>query len=140
MPKRILIIGILFCLAGASAIWEVVSDLFRSHVNFNFAVFLLPVGIGILKGKRSSQWWGRFWIILGYISCGLLAGASLLWPGNVTADQFGRAIQGREAVPYVIGVAVLFAILLVIIHRLLFSDTSQVYFNRKSKPVEIANT
>ena len=139
MPKRILIIGILFCLGGALAILEVVSDLFRSHVNLNFAVLLLPVGIGILKGKKSSQWWGRFWIILGYIACGLLAGASIIWPENVTANGLGREIRGSEAVPFVLLGAFLFTIIFIVLHKLLYSQTSKAYFEGKSEPTGIVN-
>jgi len=133
MPKRIFIIGILFCLGGVLAIWEVVSDLFRSHINLNFAVLLLPVGIGILKGKKSSQWWGRFWIILGYIGCGLLVGSSLVWPENVTANGFGREIKGSEAVPYVLAGTVIIAATFIVLHKLLYSETAINYFTVRHK-------
>lgn len=133
MPKRILIIGLLFCLGGVLAIWEVASDLFRSHINVNFAVLLLPVGIGILKGKKSSQWWGRFWIILGYIGCVLLVMASLLFSSNVSADFFGKEIKGVQAVPFAIVGAMLFTALFMTMHRLLYSEVSQAYFTRMSE-------
>ena len=45
MPIRILIIGLLSCLAGVLAIWEVIADLMQDHLNLNFAVFLLPVAV-----------------------------------------------------------------------------------------------
>ena len=139
MPKRILIIGILFCLGGLLAIWEVASDLFRSHINLNFAVLMLPVGIGILKGKKSSQWWARFWIILGYIGCGLLVLASLAFPENVSADFMGNEIKGTQAVPYTIAGAILFTALFVYMHRLLYSEIAQAYFNQKSEPDAVSN-
>ena len=139
MPKRILIIGILFCSGGAFAIWEVVSDLFRSHINLNFAVLMLPVGVGIMKGKKSSQWWGRFWIILGYLGCIIVVGASLISPQNVTATGFGEEINGTEAVPYVLIGALIFAILFVTIHRLLYSDIAHAYFCRESEPDDADN-
>ena len=79
---------ILFCLAGMLAIWEVISDLVHSHLNLNFAVFLLPVGIGLLRGKPRSQWWARFWFILGYILCALLVVMVLVSPGNLACHPF----------------------------------------------------
>lgn len=133
MPKRILIIGILFCLGGILAISEVLAALLQSHFNINFAVLMLPIGIGILKGKKSSQWWARFWIILGYIVCILLMGASIAFPENLTANGFGRHIEGSEAIPYVLSGTALFATMIWIVHRALYSNVAQAYFDRKSE-------
>jgi len=133
MPKRIIIIGILFCLGGFLAIWEVLSDLFRSHINLNFAVFMLPVGIGLLRGKPRSQWWARFWIILGYILCALLVMIVILSPGNAHASWLGREIRGSGAIPYVLLVSALLAVALIAMHKLLYSEKAKVYFNRTSE-------
>lgn len=129
MPKRILIIGLMFCIGGGLAIWEVVSDLLRSHLNFNFAVLLLPVGIGLLRGRSTSRWWARFWIVLGYFGCALLIVAAIVSPGNVNASWFDRKISGAEAVPYVIVGSVLFGLLLCFVHRLLYSPKASAFFN-----------
>ena len=131
MPKRILIIGLAFCLGGGLAIWDVLSDLFRSHFNLNFAVLLLPVGIGLLRGKSSSRWWARFWIILGYIGCAILIGAAIFAPSNVNASWFDRELSGSEAVPYVIGGSIFFALLFYLIHRLLYSPKADEHFNQQ---------
>lgn len=63
MPKRVLIIGLLFCLSGILAIWDVLSGICQNRLSLNFAVLLLPVGIGLLRGRQRSQWWARFCII-----------------------------------------------------------------------------
>ena len=133
MPRRIIIIGILFCLGGALAICEVLSDLFQSHINLNFAVLLLPVGIGLLRGKPRSQWWARFWIILGYIVCTLLAVVVIAFPRNAHASWFGREIRGSEAVPYALLVSALFAGFLIVLHKLLYSEKAMAYFNHTSE-------
>ncbi len=139
MPKRILIIGLLFCLGGICAIWDVLSDLFQSRLNLNFGVLLLPVGIGLLSGKQSSQWWARFWIILGYIGCGLLVILVILSPESAHATRFDTKLQGSQAVPYVIGGALFFAVLLFILHRLLYSEKANRFFRRDSTPDTGAN-
>ena len=133
MPKRIITIGVLFCLGGALAIWEVLSDLVQSHINLNFAVLLLPVGIGLLRGKLSSQWWARFWIILGYILCALLVVLVIMSPDNANASWFGREITGSSAVPYVLVISALLAVFLVVIHKLLYSEKAIAYFNQSSE-------
>ena len=132
MPKRIIIIGILFCLGGLLAIWEVLSDLFQSHINLNFAVFLLPVGIGLLRGKPRSQWWARFWIILGYIFCVVLVVIVVVSPGNAHASWFGREIRGSSAVPCALLVSALFAAFLSVLHRLLYSKRAITYFHQST--------
>jgi hypothetical protein len=130
MPKRVLIIGLLFCLGGILAIWTVVSDLARSHINLNFAVLLLPVGIGLLRGRASSQWWARFWIILGYIFSGLLVTLAIAFPESIHTTWFKEEIRGSAAVPYVIGLSVLACVPLVILHRLLYSEKAIAFFRR----------
>ncbi len=133
MPKRILIIGLIFCFGGASAIWDVISDLSRSHINLNFAVLLLPVGVGLLRGRSRSQWWARFWIILGYIVCAVLIGAAVISPQNVSASWYDRDLRGPEAVPYVIAGSICLALLLYFVHRLLYSPRADAYFNSSSE-------
>lgn len=128
MPKRILLIGVLFCLGGLSAIWDVLSGLSESRLNLNFAVFLLPVGIGLLRGKRRSLGWARFWIILGYVLCGVLAVGAVVSPGSVHATWFGTKLQGPAAAPYVIGLALSCAGLLFAVHRLLYSEKANRFF------------
>jgi serine/threonine protein kinase len=133
MPKRIIIIGILFCLGGFSAIWDVLSDIFRSHINLNFAVFLLPVGIGLLRGKPRSQWWARFWIILGYILCALSVVVVIVSPENAHASWFDSEIRGSAAIPYVLLMLALLAVALIAVHKLLYSEKAQIYFKRTSE-------
>jgi hypothetical protein len=118
---------------GILAIWTIVSDLVRSHINLNFAVLLLPVGIGLLRGRASSQWWARFWIILGYILVGFLVVLAILFPYAINATWRGETIRGPAAVPYVIGLSVLACVPLVIIHRLLYSEKAIAFFRRSSE-------
>jgi hypothetical protein len=128
MPKRVLVIGMLFCVGGILAIWDVVASLLNGDINLNFGVLLLPVGIGLLRGRPSSQWWARFWIILGYIGCGLLVAAVIVWPEAAYATWFDSQLRGPAAVPYVVGMAMLSAVLLVVMHKLLYSEKANEFF------------
>ena len=132
MPKRIFIIGVLFCLSGVLAIWDVLADILQSHINLNFAVFLLPVGIGLLRGSLRSQWWARFWIILGYILCVVLVEMVIVSPGSSHVIWFGREIRGSSAVPYDLLFITLNAALLYVLHRLLYSEKAIAYFSQTS--------
>ena len=133
MPKRILIIGLVFCLGGCVAIWEVVSDLLQSHINLNFSVLLLPVGIGLIRGRSRSRWWARFWLILGYVGCALLIGVALISPENVSATWFGHEFSGSEAIPYAIAGSICLTLLFYFVHRLLYSPKASAYFNPSSE-------
>jgi hypothetical protein len=128
MPKRVLAIGLLFCLAGLGAAWDVLHGLSSGKINLNFAVCLLPVGIGLLRGKARSCWWARFWIILGYISCGLLLALPLAAPHWARASLGEREVQGSAAIPFVLAFVLVFAVLLYAVHRLLYSGKAQAYF------------
>lgn len=131
MPKRILLIGLLFCLGGVGAIWVILADLFASRINVNFAVLLFPVGGGLLRGKRSSQWWAGFWIILGYIICALLLVIALVSPDAAYVTWFQREIRGPEAVPSVVAIGILFLLLFAALHMLLYSEKASSYFEQK---------
>ena len=130
MPKRILVIGTLFCLGGVLAIWDVIADVFQARINLNFSVCLLPVGMGLLKGKPSSQKWARFWVILGYIFCVFMTSFVIVSPESASVTWAAQEIRGTEALPYAFSVIALLAISLVVIHKLLYSEKALAYFNR----------
>lgn len=130
MPKRLIAIGILFVACGLFAIWGVIAGLAHNKISLNFAVLMLPVGIGLLRGKRSSQWWAGVWIILGYCMMGLLVLFTFVMPQNVSATWFGNRIRGPSAIPYVFFVAIVCTVVLNVVHRLLYSEKSNAYFNR----------
>ena len=99
MPKRILIIGLLFVLTGGFAAWEIIHAAMHSRVSINFGVLLLPVGLGLLMGKRGAQWWARFFIIVGYILLGAIAVLSVTMPKLLTVDWFESSLRGSRAIP-----------------------------------------
>jgi len=131
MPKRIIAIGLLFVICGLLALYQVIEDLTRNHLNLNLAVLMLPVGIGLLCGKKWSQWCARLWIILGYCLAALLVVLALIRPENARASVFTFQVSGTDAVPYVFLLAILLTVGLVILHRLLYSERSNAYFNRR---------
>ena len=61
-PTSITVIGAIFILAGCLAAWQIVYGLFHDHLYLNFSVLLVPVGLGLLKGRSSSVGWAKFWI------------------------------------------------------------------------------
>jgi hypothetical protein len=128
MPLRILIIGASFCLAGLTAVADVFQSLSEHHLNINFGIFLLPIGIGLLRGSPSSQWWARLWIVLGYAICAIVLVFSLLWPGSVGVHLPSRSV-GEPINEAWNGVAIaLLLLLLFLTHRLLYSRKAERWF------------
>lgn len=128
MPRRILIIGILFCLCGILAIWDIIDGFLHSHIRLNLAIFMLPVGIGLLRGKKSSQNWARVWIVLGYAICGIITIVGICFPKFVNFKFFDITINGNAAVPYLLLCMLLFLTLLITLHKLLYSMKACDYF------------
>ncbi len=121
------------------AIWQVISDLLRSRITLNFAVLLLPVGIGLIRGRSRSRWWASFWIVLGYIGCALLIGVAVVSPQNVSSTWFGHEFSGSDAVPYAIVGSICLALLFYFVHRLLYSPKADAYFNPSSEQAVTPN-
>jgi hypothetical protein len=139
MPKRVIIIGLLFCLAGGSAIWNVISGFFHSELRWNFGVLMLPVGIGLLRGRQQSQWWARFWIVLGYAGCAFLGLSVFMSHQASRVTLFGNEIRGSNAVICTVLVSLGVAGILIVIHRLLYSPIACEYFKSKSEPNDAAS-
>lgn len=133
MPKRVLIIGLLFCLGGILAIWEIISALLEGRLYLNFSVFLLPVGIGLLRGRARSQWWARVWIFLGYLVCALLAVLALFMPEAAKVSWPGLELHGPAALPYLFTTVFLVAIAFHIMHRLLYSPKACEWFGTRGR-------
>ncbi len=127
-PKRVLIVAILFILCGAQAVWSIVEAALHSRLNINLGVFLLFVGMGLLRGKRSSLSWARFWIVLGYILIVVAAGLFLSHPSRLKISLWGEQVHGASVIPYALVILAGLAAALIACHRALNSPKSLAYF------------
>jgi len=81
----------LCCLVGGLAVLDTVRDIYAGQGLFvNAGVFLLPIGIGLLKCRLSSRRWATFWA--GMIVAFLVAGGVFL-----RIDMFGLNMRGADA-------------------------------------------
>ena len=134
MPGRILFLGLLFIAGGVAAIADILYALKERRISINVGVFMLPVGIGLLRGKLSSQWWARFWMILGYLLCAAAVILSVAFPRFLTLTWHDTVVlRGREVIPYMTAAAVIVALLIRLLHRLLDSEIACLYFNGKAR-------
>ena len=65
MLVQLRIVAVVFLVFGGLATYEVMVDLSRNHVNLNFAVLMLPCGIGLLRrselARKCSRPFAIFW-------------------------------------------------------------------------------
>ena len=64
ITKNTNFVGLIFIICGILAVITLIISAFHGKFNFNLAVMMLIVGIGILNKQESSRKWGRFWSIL----------------------------------------------------------------------------
>lgn len=117
-PRSITIIGVLYIVGGLLAIGDVISDLFRDHININFAVCLLFVGIGLLKLKESSRRWAIFWIVVGYMISALLFVGYFAFP-NYSVKWDRAEVHGLLRPVIGLGIPMILGLLLVWMHTIL---------------------
>ena len=139
-PLRIWFLGLLYAMGGVLAIWQVVEAGLGGTVSLNFAVFLLPVGLGLLAGKLSSLSWAKFWVGFGWAVIVLALVVAVIRPDVVHSSWNGRELTGRDALPTVFGVSAGVALILYGIWRLLKSQTTEAYVfaseNRRRQSIE----
>jgi hypothetical protein len=71
-PIGLSIVGWAFIAIGLLAAWDIIEDALNSRVNLNLTVLMIPVGIGLLRGRSSSRYWALIWIGLTALSSGLM--------------------------------------------------------------------
>ena len=138
MPKRILIIGILFCINGLFALWGIVSDFMQSGSVFGelvidtttVQVFSLVIGIGLLMGRQWSQWWARLLIVVAYIFCLTSVIIAIISPEKIYISWFGQSYAGNWKLPLFLTLTALLIIVLGCMHWLLYSQKATMYFRR----------
>lgn len=129
-PKRVLILGLLSCLLGVLAIGEMIYSLFHDRLSVNLVFFLLPTGIGLLRGKESSRRWAIFWCYFGYLFCGVLTVALIANPEKTYVNRGGQMVHGEGAIPYLIAITTGLLFGTIVTHLLLRSRTTKAYCSR----------
>jgi len=142
MPKRVLIIGILFCLVGTLTIWDIILDFikwFPNPIKFKeiylssgyLGAFLLPIGIGLLRQKPASQKWAKWLLILigclnflPYIILAITAPKD-----TYTIHFFNQAIVLDSSLVFILIAGVLPLCIIGVIFWLLHSSKTTSYLN-----------
>ena len=127
MPKRLMLVGLLFLLIGAVAAWEMIADVMNSRLTFVPWIVLLPVGMGVFGGSRNAVGWAKLFVVLGYAVCGVIVYCVVKFPELAHAGWGSERLEGSEAVPYVIVGVVVLAVVLYLLQRALWSREVSEY-------------
>ena len=90
---------------------------------------MIPVGLGLLKGRASSRGWAKFWIALFAVISGILL---LFYPflsGSYTVTIFERPLAGTERHLVAVGLPVLILLLARWMWRILTSAETAPFFD-----------
>ena len=62
-PLSLTFVGWVFIIGGLSTVWRGWTELCNHRIMLDPSVLKILVGIGLLRGKRSSVFWARLWIV-----------------------------------------------------------------------------
>lgn len=95
-PPGLTTIGWLFIIAGASAALSMVWGALHGRINLNLAVLMLPVGLGLHRGRASSITWARFWTGLGILGCSMVLLLYALVGDKMHVRLFWTELEGVD--------------------------------------------
>lgn len=107
-PRGLTLVGWLFILSGISAAVGMVVGFSLNHViGLNLAVLMLPVGLGLLRGRSSSIWWAKFWLGFGMVVCAvaLVMVIDAFNRHSLQVVWFGTKIEVKDRLGYLITLA-----------------------------------
>ena len=127
-PISITVIGAIFIIAGCLAGCGIIYDLFHSRLNFNFAVLMMPVGFGLLKGRSSSRGWAKFWIGLFSLVIGLLLVCYPFFGDSYSVTWFDQQLVGIPRRVMAVGFPIVLLLLATWMWRSISSTSTALYF------------
>lgn len=128
-PTSITIIAVLFIISGIWAGLEILYGFFNDSININFALFMAPIGFGLLKGRASSRSWAKFWVGLGILMLSIML---ILFPfmGNtLTVSWFGQPVNGSHRYLIALGLPIAFLLVNIWIWKCLTSPKNAPFFD-----------
>lgn len=92
LPLSLKIVAYLSILGGIFAVIQVISDLMESHININFGVLGIPIGIGLLKLRLGWRTCALVSTWIGLIGFPIFILLVLNYSGPVDLRIFGQNV------------------------------------------------
>ncbi len=112
LPTVLIVVAILFIIAGVSSAIDMLATLFRGGVKIDFGILNLFVGIGLLKLSRGWRTCGLAFLWIGLIGIPLVAVLFLLSAHRLTLNLFGVPIGYASPLVGIVFAAAIFALFL----------------------------
>ncbi len=134
-PMRLTVIASLFILAGTWAVLKFFYSLLDHRIIFNFSMLMIPIGLGMLRGKRDSVWWAKALVVLSSL---FVLWMLLRYPfaeASYHVHFFGRELHGIARVVMVLVVSGVLLSLSGIAWIILNSKPVRAYVDAHSEPL-----
>lgn len=92
LPVSLVVLAILFILGGISSVIEVFVSLMRNHININFGVLGIFIGIGLLRLRRVWRTCALVFTWLGLIAAPIIGLLFLNHSGPLDFNVFGEKV------------------------------------------------
>lgn len=89
-PLSLKIVAWLFIIGGCFAVIEVITGLLRGHININFGVLGIFIGIGLLKLKNGWRVCALIFLLFTLILMPIIVVIMLSMSGNAQFNVFGQ--------------------------------------------------
>lgn len=92
LPLSLRVVAILFILGGISSLIEVIVSMMRSHININFGVLGIFIGIGLYRLRRGWRTCALVFTWTGLIGIPIIGFLFLNHPGPLDYRVFGQKV------------------------------------------------
>ena len=127
-PLSITLIAILFLCLGLKAAFEIIERALQGTLSLNLGFFMIPIGIGLLRGKESSRVWAKIWCGFWILVTIFVAVAFPFYRHSWTViDPYGFVVRWGLQATVVAGV-LLVLIPSIVIWRCLSTERARGFF------------
>jgi len=131
LPIQLKIVSWIFILGGISAAIEIFIDATKGHMNLNFGVLGIFVGIGLLHLKRGWRTLALVFLLMALIFTPIVGVLAISRPGNLDFQLFGQKIAAISPFLFFLLLAGFFALTLWQFRVLVCRDVSAIFQNRR---------
>lgn len=129
-PLSITIIAVLFLCLGLKAVFEIIERAMQWSLHINLGFFMIPIAIGLLRGKNSSRIWAKIWCGFWILVAIVVAIAFPLYGHSWTVtDPFGWIIRWGMGTAVLVGILIVLVPSFVIWRCLSTGNTREFFVN-----------
>lgn len=133
IPVSLWIVGLLFFLTGLIALFEVLADLTRQHINFNFSVLGLLIGPGLWRRRPGWRICALAFLWIALIGIPIVTFIMMANASRLQLTLFGQP-AGRAPVELLIGLVTVVYLLVIWQYLVLIRPDVKALFGIHDRP------